>query len=215
MADKFIPPPYNYCDYRCSECEGQENCRVYKDDQERVMDHFRRGEDPYDPKIFMNDIKEICKNTEEMIHKCAEEEGIELDQAQDEEMPDVNAEDYAVYRQAFEYFERAHAFIKDLQRSGIPDGMQLPYEDLMWYHTLIAAKAGRLVSGFIDDLLEEDIRSIEEQGTIAVIRKGIKRSQAALDNMLGELPNNLEEIAGLLDILGRIERQLDTDIRGK
>jgi hypothetical protein len=215
MADKFKPPPFNYCDYRCDRCEEREHCRVYRDDQERLLDHYRKGEDPYDPKVFMNDLKEIFGKTEKMIRKMAKEQNIDLDETSDAEVPEVDPEEYVIYRLAYNYFREASTFIKLLEKTGVPDTLQSDLDDLVWYHTLIAAKTGRLVSGFIDDFLDEEFTKVEEEGTIGVIRKGITLSKNALERMLNELPDHFYTIADLLDILKRIDKQLEVDVRQK
>jgi hypothetical protein len=215
MTEEYKPPPFNYCDYRCDRCDKQESCRVFKDDQERLLDHYRKGEDPYDPKIFMNDLKEIFGKTEQMIRKMAEEQGIDLSETAEVEIPEVNPEEYLIYRLAYSYFENASALVKVLEKSGIPETVKPDFDDFVWYHTLIAAKAGRLVSGFIDDFLDEELTKVEEEGTIGVIRKGISLSKDALQNMLSELPDHLYSIADLIDMLKRIETQLEIDIRQK
>ena len=215
MSESFKPPPFNYCDYRCDRCDEREKCRVYKDDQERLLDHYRKGEDPYDPNIFMNDLKEIFTKTEKMIRKIAQEQGIDLDEASAEEMPEVNPDEYVIYRLAYQYFKEANALVKELEHGGIPESLQQDYDDFVWYHTLIAAKSGRLVSGFIDDYLDEEVTKLEEDGTIGVIRKGINLSKQALENMLNELPDHLYTIADLTDLLRRMEKQLEEDIRQK
>ncbi|MDH4210784.1 MAG: hypothetical protein OEV79_04985 [candidate division WOR-3 bacterium] len=215
MNDKFKPPPFNYCDYRCDRCDEQENCRVFKDDQERLLDHYRKGEDPYDPEIFMNDLREIFSRTEKMIKKAAQEHGIDLDGVGEEEIPEVDPEEYVIYRLAYKYFEETNAFIKTLEKSGIPENIRPYYDDLVWYHTLIAAKSGRLVSGFIDDLLDDEVSDIEEEGTVSIIRKGIRLSRNALESMLSEFPDQLHAIADLMEILNQIEKQMESDIRQK
>jgi hypothetical protein len=215
MSDTYKPPPFNYCDYRCDRCDEQERCRVYKDDQERLLDHYRRGEDPYDPKIFMNDLKEIFGKTEKMIRKIAKEQGADLDTASDQDIPEIDPEEYVIYRLAYQYFKEASAFVKELEGTGISENIQADYDDFVWYHTLLAAKAGRLVSGFINDYLDEDLTKVEEEGTTRVMRKGINLSMIALQNMLNELPDYFDRIADLLELLKRIERQLEVDIRQK
>ncbi|UCD05760.1 MAG: hypothetical protein JSV98_00535 [candidate division WOR-3 bacterium] len=215
MSEKFKPPPFNYCDYRCERCDEQEKCRVFKDDQERLLEHYRKGEDPYDPEIFMNDLKEIFSRTEKMIKKAAQEHGIDLDDVGDEEVPEVEPEEYLIYRLAYKYFEEANAFIKTLDKSGIPENIKQYYDDLVWYHTLIAAKSGRLVSGFIDDLLDDEVSAVEEKGTVSVIRKGIRLSKNALESMLSEFPDHLHTIASLMELLKQIESQIEIDIRQK
>jgi hypothetical protein len=215
MNDKFKPPPFNYCDYRCDRCDEQENCRVFKDDQERLLDHYRKGEDPYDPEVFMNDLKKIFSRTEKMIRKAAREHGVDLEGVEEDDVPEVDPEEYVIYRLAYRYFEEANVFIKALEKIGIPENIKSHYDDLVWYHTLIAAKSGRLVSGFIDDFLDEEISSIEEEGTVSVIKKGIRLSRNALESMLSEFPEQLHAIAGLVEILNQIEKQLESDIRQK
>jgi hypothetical protein len=215
MADEYKPSPFNYCDYRCDQCEEREHCRVYKDDQERLLDHYRKGEDPYDPNVFMEDLKEIFGKTEKMLRKMAKEQDIDLDETDDVEVPEVNPEEYVIYRLAYNYFKEANSFIKVLDKTGISENLQPDLDDFVWYHTLIAAKTGRLVSGFIDDFLDEEYTKVEEEGTIGVIRKGIKLSRNALERMLDELPDHFYTIADLLDILRRIDKQLEVDIRQK
>lgn len=214
MSDQFKPPPFNYCDYRCDRCDEQANCRVYKDSQERLLEHYRKGEDPYDPEVFMNDLKEVFSRTERMIRKLAQEQGVDLEQG-DEEPPEVDPAEYVVYCLAYKYFEKANAFIKLLEKSGMPEGVRNAYDDLVWYHTLIAAKCGRLVAGFADDYLDEEFTNAEEQGTIKVIQKGIILSKQALETMLNELPEQMYIVAELLETLKQLEKQLDIDIRQK
>jgi cytochrome c556 len=213
--EKFKPSPFNYCDYRCDRCDEKDRCRVYKDDQERLLNHYVKGEDPYDPEIFYNDLKEIFEKTKEMITKVAKEQGIDVDETPDEEMPRVNPKEYEVYNLAYQYFQEAHDFIKGLEKTEIPETIVEEYEDFVWHHTLIAAKAGRLVSGFNNDFLDEEARMMEEEGTLKVINKGISLSKNALEVMLNELPDHLHAIAGLLELIKRLEKQIQLDIRQK
>lgn len=214
MAKKFKPSPFNYCDYRCEACPEQENCRIYKENQERILAHYVKGEDPNDPKVFLDDLHDIFEKTKSMLKEIAAKEGIDIDEVPDEEVSRVNPKDYIIYRLAYEYLKEAHAFIKELERTGIPETINKDFEDLVWYHTLIAAKAGRLVSGFANDF-DEEIQQIEEEGTLQVINKGITLSGDALKNMLNELPDYLYTIADLLELLSRLEKQIKTDIRQK
>jgi hypothetical protein len=214
-AKKNKPPPFNYCDYRCERCDERENCRVFKENQERIMDHYLRGEDPYNPDVFMKDLHDIFANTNNMVIRMAEDRGIDISDATSQEAAEVNPEDYVVYRLAHTYFEEAHAFIKELEETGVTDAIREDFEDLVWYHTLIVAKTGRLVSGFMDDFLDEELQTMEEEGTIGVIQKGITASSEALHHMLNELPEQLYAISDLIDMLKRLDKQLQADIRQK
>lgn len=216
MSDrKFKPSPYNYCDYRCERCEEKENCRVYKDNSERILQHHLKGEDPNDPKIFMKDLQDIFARTKKMFADMAEKQGVDLNQATEGEVPDINPEEYVIYCIAHEYFRETSDFIKELEKSGIPNSLEEDFSDLIWYHTLIAAKAGRLVSGFIDDFFKDEIKDIEEKGTLQVISKGIKLSKKALENMLNELPDQVPRIADLMALLRRLEKIIENDIHEK
>ncbi|MCX7995279.1 MAG: hypothetical protein N3A65_05875 [candidate division WOR-3 bacterium] len=215
MAKKFKPGPYNYCDYRCERCDEREDCRVYKENQERILQHYIKGEDPSDPEVFMNDLKEIFEKTQAMIKQAAAERGIELDDIPDEEEKRTDPHEYAIYNLAYDYFIRAHRLIKRLEAEGIPEDIEAEFEDFVWYHALIVAKTGRLVSSFDDDFFDPEAREIEEEGTLQVINKSIMYSRNALNKMLNELPDDFQDIVDLLDILKRLEIQLKTNIRKK
>jgi len=215
MTSEYTPPPFNYCDYRCDRCEEQERCRVFKEEQERLLSHYVKGEDPNDPQVFMADIKKIFERTQQMIMKMARKHGIDVDEFETEEPPEVDPNEYVIYRLAHEYYKHAHGFVTELENTGIPVVVEEEYKDLVWYHTLIVAKSGRLVSGFIDDVLDGELQQYEEQGTLQVIKKGIDLSKNALEKMLDELPDGFHTIAHLMELLKRLEDQLAGDIRQK
>jgi hypothetical protein len=213
--EKCTPSPYNYCDYRCDRCEHQNDCKVFKDDQERLIEHYIKGEDPHDPEIFMNDMKEIFDQTRKMIMDIAQEQGFDLDSIEDVEVPHIDPKEYVLYRLVREYADEAHVFLKQLQQEGITEDAEEAYSDIMWYHTLIVAKTGRLVSTFEDGLRDTEMQDIEERGTLGVIDKCIRVSRCALETMLNELPEHLQTIADLMDLLKTIEQQINKDIRQK
>jgi hypothetical protein len=219
MPEKFKAAPYNYCDYRCDRCDEQDHCRVFKEDQERLLEHYTKGEDPYDPQIFVKDLKGIFQKTENMLKDVAEKEGIDLNQMPGEETeiaaPEIKPEEFVIYRLAFEYSRQARAFIKQLEHDGVPEIVREDFSDVVWYHTLIAAKTGRLVSGFIDDFRDEETQKMEEDGTRSVIQKCIDLSRNGLQHMLNELPDHFYTITDLLDLISKIERQVQTDVRKK
>lgn len=213
--ETYTPSPFNYCDYRCDRCEHQDDCKVYKDEQERLLDHYVKGEDPHDPEVFMDDMKGIFDQTKKMILDMAQGQGFDLDGIEDVEVPHVDPKGYVLYRLVRAYSDEAHVFLKLLQEEGITEETEEAYDDLMWYHTLIVAKTGRLVSTFEDDLRDEEMQEIEETGTLGVINKSIRISHAALDTMLRELPEHLQDIAELITMLNRVEEQISKDIRQK
>lgn len=215
MTMKFKLGPYNYCDYRCVRCEEKDNCRVYKENEERLLQHYLRGEDPNDPQIFINDLKDIFEKTKEILRKSAEEQGIDADESPEEKIQEIDPHSYAIYNYAYEYYVQAKKLVKKIENTKIPDAIKDDFEDFTWYHTLLVAKTGRLVSGFDNNFFDEDVRKIEEEGTIQVINKSVTLSKKALGNILNELPDDFQQIVNLLDLLKQIEKQLKTDIRAK
>jgi len=212
---KYTPSPFSFCDYRCDRCEFQDTCKVYKDEQERLLEHYVKGEDPHDPDVFMNDMKDIFDQTKQMILGFAQKEGFDLDNTDDVEVPHIDPNEYKLYRLVRAYADEAHVFLKLLQREGISDEIEEAYDDLMWYHTLIVAKTGRLVSTFEDDARDAEMQAMEETGTLRVIEKCIRISRAGLETMLRELPEYLQDVAELISMLNRVEEQIDKDIRQK
>lgn len=206
--------PYNYCDYRCDRCDERLDCRVFREEQARLQEHYDRGEDPYDPEIFMADLKRIFQQTEAMIIHAAEQENVNLED--NDEIPvREEPEQYVLYRQAFEYRRQAKALIRLIEADQQPDTIREAFADLIWYHTLIAAKAGRLVSGFIDHRRSGEFQKKEEEGTLAVISKCILLSRQGLERIKTELPEHTHLIKELLAMLDQIEQTIQTDIRRK
>jgi len=215
MTPEYTPPPFNYCDYRCDRCEEQEHCRVFKEEEERLLSHYVKGEDPTDPEIFMADIKKIFERTQQMIMKMAQAQGVDVENLKTGEPPEIDPNEYVIYRLAHEYYKHVRGFIAELENTGVPAILEEEFRDLVWYHTLIVAKSGRLVSGFVDDVLDDELQQCEEQGTLQVIQKGIDLSKSALEKMLAELPDGFHTIAHLLELLKRLEALLTGDVRQK
>ncbi len=206
--------PYNYCDYRCERCDQRLSCRVFREEQARLQDHYDRGEDPYDPEIFMNDLRQVFQQTEAMIVHAAEQESIKLENNHKTTIGE-EPEQYVLYRQAFEYYRQTNALIRLIESGHLPDQIREAFADVVWYHTLIAAKAGRLISGFIDHHHDEEFQTKEEKGTLGVIRKSILLSRQGLERIKIALPEHTHLIKELLTMLDQIEQTIQTDMRRK
>ena len=213
MATPYKLPPYNYCDYRCENCDEKEKCRLYKENQKRISDHYLKGEDPNDPEVFLKDLQEIFKKTTEMLKKSAAEYDIDIDKLPENEEQKINPRDFTVYQLAYQYAQESHSFIRQLQNESIPEELKDDFDDLIWYHSLIVAKTGRLVSGFADKFFDNEIRKLEEEGTISVINRGIELSRKALHHMLDRLPEHFYTINDLLELLNQLSEQLKKDMR--
>ncbi len=214
MDESVTPTPYNFCDYRCDRCDERLNCRVYREEQARLQEHYDRGEDPYDPEIFMSDLKRIFRQTETLIKHAAEQGGA-MPEEEPAETPQDKSDDYVLYRQAFEYSRHTRALIRQIEAEGLPDSVREAFSDVVWHHTLIAAKAGRLVSGFIDNLRDAEAQKQEEEGTLGVMKKSIDLSRQGLERLKSERTEHSHTISDLLEMLTQIEQTIQTGIRRK
>ncbi|PZX60406.1 hypothetical protein LV84_00683 [Algoriphagus ratkowskyi] len=67
----FISGIHNWCDRWCERCSFTARCRVFEREQERDINS---------PDDFWNSLSENFKETLEMLHAMAEEQGIDMDQ---------------------------------------------------------------------------------------------------------------------------------------
>ena len=146
-----------------------------------------------------------------MLKKSAAE--YDIDKLPENEEPTIYPRDYVVYQLAYQYARESHGFIKQLQNASILGDLKDDFDDLIWYHNLIVAKTGRLISGFADKFLDDKIRKLEEEGALSVINRGIELSRKALHHMLNRLPEHFYTINGLLKLLNRLSEQLKKNMR--
>ena len=54
---KYIDGIFNYCDRWCERCRFEDRCRVRHEERKRMERHLLRGENPEDPKVFLQDLR--------------------------------------------------------------------------------------------------------------------------------------------------------------
>jgi hypothetical protein len=84
------------------------------------------------------------------------------------------------------------------------------YETLIWYHTLLPAKAHRLLSDIYVEESEDEFRLYDAVAQIEIIKKSIAQSEEALRNILIEKITDRYKISEILDILQDIAKQVET-----
>jgi len=205
---RYIPGIYNYCDRWCERCSLTSKCFLYAKDQKRLEEHRRKGEDPYDWKIVMKDIKESFKETKELILKAAKEQGIDLENLPEEEYESPDPTGHPLYQRSHNYMHSARKFLKGLRKSIQAFGIELPerieiipssmedvetlkeivscYETISWYHTLISVKIYRALGSKMEksadkELAETDI--YDANGSAKVAHLGVVRSVTALQKV--------------------------------
>ena len=85
--ERFISGVYNYCDRWCEKCRFNDRCRVYESERALMERHEILGEDPEDPKVMMQDVSSTFEHTIELLHKMADEMGVDLESAPEPPRP--------------------------------------------------------------------------------------------------------------------------------
>jgi len=124
---------------------------------------------------------------------------------------DLKAVAEGLRRSAHEVFEE-----DDLEEQALEIGDMI--EVVAWYHTLIAAKTGRAVSGLIQRKNETGLVArlgLEDaNGTGKVVLAAIERSMAAWLRLREILPQREGEILDLLALLTRIQHGIHSALPG-
>ncbi len=77
MSKKYIPGIYNYCDRWCERCPFQHRCRVFADEAKLTAEEKDINSDQFWQRLTKN-----FEKTVEMLHKMADDMGIDLDAAE-------------------------------------------------------------------------------------------------------------------------------------
>jgi hypothetical protein len=229
----FIAGIHNYCDRRCERCELTDRCRVFADLQKAARRHRRRGEDPDDPEVALEDAGRALAKVRRLIVRHARQMGIDLDeivrQAALAPAADRSAiDDHPLAREGMGYFElglklakavgeEVAATRKDLvRRSRFMDvngeveslaGVSEALDVLGWDISLVAVKIHRVLDGLIDD--DEDnaddvaFHRQDAWATAALVRRCLDRDQRALQAIYGWSTDH-RDLA--LDLLAKTER---------
>jgi hypothetical protein len=221
--EEFISGIYNYCDRWCERCRFRNKCSLYDKEQKRLAEHESKGEDPYDWDVVLEDMKEDFAETLKLLHKAAEQHGINLDDIPEEdvEMPDPSNHPLAIASSA--YSKEASGFLKSLRDTIQKEGGDLSkrvaympsaegdkeilmqilssYDTIMWYHTLIPVKIRRALQGKME---EQDEFSREDALVSAKIAYlGILRSLQSL-RLIYEWDEELQDPT--LTLLAKVEQ---------
>ncbi len=210
MSELDRIPPYNYCDYRCEECEHSGNCKVYQQEQEMRLMHRLKGEDPDDMKVVMEDVAASMKEAMDMLHDQAEEMGIDLDEISDEDaqMP-PDPEVFPLYRRSYNFTLKAHELLTRLRgvRTASPD-LKEEIGNLSWHHTIVSAKLAR---AFSDRWFEDELSTEDANLSAQVALRSICLCETALKALLNEVPDFLNDILELLGMTKEIREGIESE----
>lgn len=201
----YKPPPYNYCNYRCDQCEDAEDCLDYKKEQTSRMKHILRGEDPYDMKAVMEDIGESFAETTELIEKIAKEKGIDRDQLQDESGYEEHrrardeTKNHPLHKRAYEFLKLCSSFLEESKKRLIITPEIQPYfDEIEWHRWLLPPKTARALMW----IGEKNEYSLEDSRMTAdLIITSLEKCQRALKQIAFFRPGSKEFMKSLKDII--------------
>lgn len=237
--DKFIPGIYNYCDRWCERCPLANKCLVYAKDHKRLLEHRKKGENPYDWKIVMQDVGESFKEAIQMLHKIADEQGIDLEALPNEEYKEPDPSGHPLYKRAHNYMNFASKFLKRLRESIQAEGVDLSerievippsikdvrtlreivscYETISWYHTLVPAKIYRALTQEFDEDIDKEMAQIgqdDANGSAKVAYDGLVKSISALQKVYKWDEALSDSALTLLVEADRLRKGIDTEFPG-
>lgn len=237
----FISGIFNYCDRWCEHCPMTSRCRVYYDTERKKAEHIRKGEDPYDWNILMQDVKEDFEETLQLLKKAAEEQGIDLESIPDEEYERPDPSEHPLNLRAKNYMHNTHKFLKKLREALEAEGNDLLkridimpspaeelkkfedinfcYEVLSWYHTLVHVKIYRALCSKIESARAKNEEFAkwdmdDANGSAKVAYDGITRSIIALQTIYKWDHSLQDEALQLMVEADRIRKGIDAEFPG-
>lgn len=209
----LIPGIYNYCDRWCERCYLSSRCLVFKMEIQENQSSDSRDKSNQE---FWKTLSDMFSLTRKMINEMAEEEGIDVEDTNEQIEPDSDdVQDHPVSRAADLYFESSHQWLHNnsemfsevlseyeklitlnINRQDSTDSI-LIIKDLIdiisWYHTMIPVKSKRAVMSSMDGFWGEHEIQNDMNGTAKVVIKCIERSTFAWNGILTQFPDQEEE----------------------
>lgn len=201
---------WNYCDYRCADCEHLLECPVALKEREQEMRAIAEGRE-FDP---MEAVKEFLEETLEMARKMAEEREVDL---ADETGKRGNGGRVIMNLPLVEKSKRfaidVMSFAKEMENRAFAEETQKAIHELCWYVGLLSAKLYRCLSGKYEAMEENDLelKEIEMEDankTASVVAMAIGKCKKALDNLLRE---HMPEIQKFHTEIRDIEKEFRTE----
>lgn len=216
-------------------------CRVYADTERKKAEHIRKGEDPYDWNIVMQDVKEDFEETLQLLKKAADEQGIDLESIPEEEYEPDPSEHFLNLR-AKNYLHLAHKFLKKLHESIETEGYDLSeridimpspfdelkgfedigfcYEVISWYHTFVPSKIHRALCSKMESAVAKNEEfsgwDLEDaNGSAKVAHDGIMKSIIALQKIYKWNNSLQDEALQLMIEADRIRKGIDAEFPGR
>ncbi len=234
----FIPGIYNYCDRWCERCAFTSRCMTYALSE----DQFDSPESKdLNNQLFWDKLGEVFAWTLQMVTEYAEEMGIDLSEARDEEAElkerriDTEADEHPCATGAKEYADTVKAWFDSANKlfDNKADEFQkqieinLPESDpagdahdlgdamevVRWYQHFIYVKLLRALRGMLRSG-EDDFERDDSNGSAKVVLIAIDRSIAAWGRLLTHFDDREEELLAILVKLQRLSRAVESTFSG-
>ena len=196
---------WNYCDYRCEDCEHLLECPVALKEREQEMRAVAEGRE-FDP---MEAVRESLDETLVMVRKMAEERGVDLSvETGKRRIGEEAIMGHPLVEKSKKFALDVMGFAKEMEDRAASEETQKAIYDLCWYAGLLSAKLHRCLSGKYEAIEEDDPElkelDIEDaRKTASVVAMAISKCKKALDSLLAE---HLPEIQKFYTELRDIEK---------
>lgn len=223
----FISGIYNHCDRWCERCQFTNRCRVYFEEKK----HFNESDGNPD---FVKIISQNFSKALELLHKIADERGIDLDNIEIEEEDSIEsfeekmnhplpkaAKDYGL--KVMEWMKSTNELESEQQLllENINLGVKLDQSDkdlrlidealniINWYELQISVKLTSAISYYPHNPdFEDDIQNMyHSSAKIAMI--GIENSMKAWQSLLDVIPDKTDDILGFLIQLKKLRSKIE------
>lgn len=188
--------PYNMCDYWCERCDYASECPVY----EKTRKRGGYGD-------FVEEVRGSLNEAMGMLHNMAEKLKIDLNDVDtsDEEVISVAVRSDPLVELAHGFTLKTHRLLGRI-KPFVTDQTSRFFEELQWYHTLVAVKTQRSMRSLYEGFTEDAMNSAD------IVRKSVDSCITALASLGETCPDVTQECDVLRHTAKKIRSELDMAI---
>jgi hypothetical protein len=199
-------PPYNYCDRWCERCRiDKGKCLAYQSGVEEELEAISQGRETRTWNYTVERVTESLKDTLAMLEEEARERGIDLSNLAEEAKALEEEEDPPLVRKALDFSGDIHRFLEENRLAIEAVEVEMDLEPLVWHHTLVGPKIGRIEKKYAWEEEEEDpdVREFVEASdilTAQIVHRSLIETERGLLQIIKHLPSLTDTV---IDFLAR------------
>jgi hypothetical protein len=216
-GDEIFLNPYSYCDYWCEKCILQDQCLLYKHQNEK------------DEELPISEI--YLENTIGLIHQYITGTAAELsddrydenndDQHENHEYEDAFfnqiselVENHPLRLKSYFFFDKSRDFFEHYRENYLtPYILQDAFANLKWYRSILVVKMERTLKSFYEFMVKEDLFLLKDALLSSfVVYKSIRRLLSALKELIDNLTEYQEFLTEMEDLLVNIKKSLEHEL---